>query len=131
MYSIFTWIKRHQIAAFFLLTFLITWGLGFSYGGFMQKGNELLFPLVSIATCGPALAGIVIFTITNTGPKVGNHRILDYIFCGYDPFCFCFFIPARIFWAGRSITDAGDFCIDNSDTGCLRDWTDPLTNSGS
>ncbi len=24
------WIKHHQIAAFFIITFAITWGLGFS-----------------------------------------------------------------------------------------------------
>jgi len=78
--NIFNWIKQHQLAAFFLLTFLITWGLGFSYGGFMQKGNELLFPLVSVATCGPALAGIIISAITNTEPKVGKHREFWIIF---------------------------------------------------
>ncbi len=25
------WITSHQVAAFFIITFLITWGLGFSY----------------------------------------------------------------------------------------------------
>lgn len=74
MKNILSWIKRHQLAAFFLLTFLITWGLGFSYGGFLQKGNELLFPLISVATCGPALAGIIISAIINTEPRVGKRR---------------------------------------------------------
>lgn len=74
MKKISTWVKVHQIVAFFLLTFMITWGLGFSYGGFMKKGNEFLFPIVSVATCGPALAGIIISTITNTEPKVGKRK---------------------------------------------------------
>ena len=31
MNRIASWIKRHQIVAFFIITFAITWGLGFSY----------------------------------------------------------------------------------------------------
>ena len=60
------WIKRHQVIAFFILTFAITWGLGFSYDAVIGKGNFLLAPLVFVATCGPALAGIIITTTTGT-----------------------------------------------------------------
>ena len=67
-------IKRHQIAAFFVITFAITWGLGFSYGCVLLRGQFLLIPLVVIATCGPALAGIIVTTITNTGPRRGTRR---------------------------------------------------------
>ena len=31
------WIKGHQITAFFIITFAITWGLGFSYGAAQIK----------------------------------------------------------------------------------------------
>jgi membrane protease YdiL (CAAX protease family) len=68
------WIRRNQLAAFFILTFSITWGLGFSYGGVLLRGQFLLFPLVAIATCGPALAGIIITALTNTEPKQGTNR---------------------------------------------------------
>ncbi|NTU56523.1 MAG: hypothetical protein HGA79_09775, partial [Anaerolineales bacterium] len=57
-----TWIRRHQIIAFFAITFAITWGLGFSYVA-LYKGKFLLAPLAFIATCGPALAGIIISAI--------------------------------------------------------------------
>lgn len=67
------WIKRHQITAFFIITFLITWGLGFSYLA-MYKGEFLLAPLAFIATCGPALAGIIISAICNTQPREGSKR---------------------------------------------------------
>jgi len=32
----FKWIRCHQVAAFFIITFVITWGLGFSYKAVMS-----------------------------------------------------------------------------------------------
>jgi membrane protease YdiL (CAAX protease family) len=63
------WVKDKQLTSFFVLTFLITWGLGFSYSAVMQQGKFLLVPLVFIATCGPALAGIIITIIAGTPQK--------------------------------------------------------------
>jgi uncharacterized protein len=68
------WIKRHQVAAFFIIAFVITWGLGFSYDAMINKGADLLAPLVFIATCGPALAGVIVSTICNDKPKQGKKR---------------------------------------------------------
>lgn len=68
------WIKRHQIIAFFVITFAITWGLGFAYNAVLNKGNFFLLPLVAVSACGPGLAGIVITAITNTQPKQGSKR---------------------------------------------------------
>ncbi len=67
------WIRHHQIIAFFIITFVITWGLGFSYPA-VYKGEFLLAPLVFIATCGPALAGIIISAVCNTQPREGSKR---------------------------------------------------------
>ena len=33
------WIKSHQVTAFFVITFAITWGLGFSYSAVLQQGE--------------------------------------------------------------------------------------------
>ena len=68
------WIKNHQIAAFFILTFTFTWGLGFSYSAVLVHRKFLLAPLVSVATCGPALAGIIITAISNTQPRQGTRK---------------------------------------------------------
>jgi len=73
MNKIADWVKQHQIAAFFIITFTITWGLGFSYSA-IYKGIFLLAPLAFIATCGPALAGIIISTISNIHSKEGEKR---------------------------------------------------------
>ncbi|NTU56307.1 MAG: CPBP family intramembrane metalloprotease, partial [Anaerolineales bacterium] len=59
--------------AFFAITFAITWGLGFSYVA-LYKGKFLLAPLAFIATCGPALAGIIISAICNTQSREGSKR---------------------------------------------------------
>jgi membrane protease YdiL (CAAX protease family) len=67
------WIKRHQIAAFFIITFAITWGLGLSYVA-VYLGMYLLLPLGFIATCGPALAGIIISALSNTQPRQGSRK---------------------------------------------------------
>jgi membrane protease YdiL (CAAX protease family) len=81
MKNIADWIRRHQVTAFFIITFAITWGFGFSYGAVMNKGMFLLAPLASIATCGPALAGIIITAVTNTLPRQGASKATWIAFC--------------------------------------------------
>jgi hypothetical protein len=56
MKKITNWVRQHQLIAFFLITFTISWGLGFSYYAMNTPGQELLIPLAAVATCGPALA---------------------------------------------------------------------------
>jgi uncharacterized protein len=74
MKKLIDWIKRHQIIAFFIIAFTITWGLGFSYGAVLNKGIFLLAPLVFIALCGPALAGIIVTAMTNSQPRQGTRK---------------------------------------------------------
>lgn len=69
MYRLIDWIKRHQVAAFFIVTFAITWGLGFTWDGLIQHNRFLLLPLAFVATCGPGLAGILVSAATNTKPR--------------------------------------------------------------
>lgn len=68
------WIRRHPVVAFFLLTFAITWGLGFSYDAALKRNEIWAFPLAFVATCGPALAGILLTAICNTQPRQGKRR---------------------------------------------------------
>jgi membrane protease YdiL (CAAX protease family) len=74
MNKITKWIKQHQVAAFYILAFAITWGLGFSYGAVVKRSQHRLSPLVSLASCGPALAGMIIATVINTKPKQGSRK---------------------------------------------------------
>ncbi len=81
MQKLTNWIKHHQVAAFFTITFAITWGLGFSYDAVLKQGQYLLAPLMVVATCGPALAGIIISTVTNTQPRHGTRKAFWIAFC--------------------------------------------------
>jgi membrane protease YdiL (CAAX protease family) len=74
MEKLIGWIRRHQLVAFYAITFVITWGLGFSYNAVMRQDKVWLIPLASIATCGPALAGIMVSAVCNTEPKTGSRR---------------------------------------------------------
>jgi membrane protease YdiL (CAAX protease family) len=72
MSKLINWIKHHQVTAFFILTFAITWGLSFSYTVYREM--FLLMPLGFVALCGPALAGIIISAVANTQPRQGSHK---------------------------------------------------------
>jgi membrane protease YdiL (CAAX protease family) len=74
MNDLIHWIKSHQITAFFILTFVITWGLGYSWILVVNKEIFLLAPLTVLATLGPALAGIIISAISNTQSKQGTKQ---------------------------------------------------------
>jgi len=67
-------VRRHQIAAFFIITFAITWGLGFSYDAMRDPDKILLIPLAFVATCGPALAGIIVTRLSCTQPAQDRGR---------------------------------------------------------
>ena len=92
------WIKRHQIIAFFVITFAITWGLGFSYSAF-YKGQILMAPLVFVATCGPALAGIIITAISNTQPRQGTRKAF------WIAFFIAWVVAALVCIAGLTVLD--------------------------
>jgi membrane protease YdiL (CAAX protease family) len=71
---IIEWIRSYPIVAFFVTTFAITWGLGFSYIAVLKHNVELLIFLASIATCGPALAGILVTSAGNREPRSGSKK---------------------------------------------------------
>lgn len=75
MKRIIDWISHHQVAAFFIITFAISWGLGFTWDAVMNRGTIILAPLTSVSICSPALAGIIISAISNTRPREGSGKI--------------------------------------------------------
>jgi membrane protease YdiL (CAAX protease family) len=60
--------------AFFIITFAITWGLGFSWNAIIRRQQFLWLPLAFLATCGPGIAGILISAVTSTEPKRGPRK---------------------------------------------------------
>ncbi len=74
MKKIACWIRTHQLAAFFILTFAMSWGLWFAPGAAVQGGNFLLAPLSFVYACSPALAGIIISAVANQEARQGRRR---------------------------------------------------------
>ena len=97
------WIKRHQVAAFYMITFTITWGLGFSYGAVLKRGQFLLAPLAFVAICGPALAGIIITAVANTEPRQGTRKAF------WIAFFVAWVVSALVFLAHNTFIDLAPF----------------------
>jgi len=74
MNNLANWIRRHQVAAFFIITFAIMLGLGFSWNAVLNQDQGLLLPLAFVSACGPGLAGIIVSAISNTQPREGSRK---------------------------------------------------------
>jgi len=77
MNKLINWIRYHQVAAFFIVTFAIMLGLGFSWNAVLNQDQGLLLPLAFVSACGPGLAGIIVSAISNTQPRGFTQGILD------------------------------------------------------
>jgi membrane protease YdiL (CAAX protease family) len=74
MNKIANWVKDHQVVAFYILTFSISWGLSISYDVCVRRGQYLLLPIAFVAICGPGLEGIIISAVINSQPKRGSRK---------------------------------------------------------
>lgn len=74
MKKITNWIRRHQVVAFFVIAFVISWGLAFSWEAVLNRDQGMLLPLAFLSACGPGLAGIIVSAIINTQPKQGSRK---------------------------------------------------------
>ena len=68
-------IIRHQVVAFFVLTFAISWGLWIPFLPLVFSVTQtLLAPLVIYGAFGPALAGIAVTRIIDPRPSHGSRK---------------------------------------------------------
>ena len=96
-------IKRHQLAAFFIITFTISWGLGYTWILVVNKGMYMLAPLTTIAFVGPALSGIIISAVSNTQPKAGTKR------SHWIAFLIAWVVSALVFLANNTFINHAPF----------------------
>ena len=69
------WIKRHQVATFFILAYAITWP-GISLIWFIFPGNQIVILLtLPFTVFSPAFAAMLISGIAEPHPKYTNSRI--------------------------------------------------------
>ena len=74
MKKLIAWIAQHQVVSFYLITFAIMYGLGFSFKSVINRNEFLMAPFLMIALCSPALTGILITRLTNTQPRQGSRK---------------------------------------------------------
>lgn len=100
MKKLVDWVTHHQVVAFFILAFAITWGLVFSYGEVIKRNNFYLAPLVLVATTGPALAGIIVSALTNTQPAKSPRKAF------WLAFGLGWLISALVFYANFTVLNS-------------------------
>jgi len=75
-------VKRYQLISFFLLTYLITWGLWIPFVGPAARGKSTVAEILVIwGVFGPALAGILITRFINSGDDEINRKKPILVFC--------------------------------------------------
>lgn len=73
MTTLVNWIKHHQVAAFFIIAFGISWPL-FLLIFFIFPGNEIVKLNGLLAVFSPALAAMLVSAIVEPRPKSGSSR---------------------------------------------------------
>ena len=63
------WINDHQVTAFFILAYLITWP-GFLLALYIFAGNEIVEVLTSRVVFGPALGAMIVSAVSSQEPKL-------------------------------------------------------------
>ena len=72
MSNLIGYLKRHQLIAYFVLTYVITWGLLISIQPLFLNGQKTLAPLISLGVFAPALVSIGLSAIIKPRPRQGS-----------------------------------------------------------
>jgi len=75
MTNLTEFLKRHQLIAYFVLTYVITWGLLISIQPLFLHGQKTLAPLISLGVFAPALVGIGLSAILKPRPRQGSRKL--------------------------------------------------------
>ena len=99
MPKIKAFIERFPVLAFFLLTYLITWGLWIPFAGPASQGDSTTAEILGMwGVYGPALAGIIVTRVCSAG-NLSKHRK------PYLPFFFGLAISALVLFFNITRTD--------------------------
>lgn len=67
-------IKRHQLIAYFILTYVITWMLLITFQPLFLDGRKYVAPLISLGVFAPALVSIGLSAMLNLRPRQGSRK---------------------------------------------------------
>jgi CAAX protease family protein len=74
MSTLVEYLKRHQLIAYFVLTYVLTWGLLITFQPFFLEGQKYLAPLISLGIFAPALVSIGLSAIIEPRPRQGSRK---------------------------------------------------------
>ncbi len=74
MNNLTEFIRRHQLIAYFVLTYAFSWTLWIPLQQFVLNGRNYLMPLISLGVFAPALVGIGLSAVLNPRPKLGSSK---------------------------------------------------------
>jgi membrane protease YdiL (CAAX protease family) len=74
MTNLTEYIKRHQLIAYFILTYVFTWALLIAFQPPFLEGQRTLVPFISLGVFGPALISIGLSAIINPRPRQGSRK---------------------------------------------------------
>lgn len=67
-------LKRHQLVAYFVLTYAFTWTLELIFQPLYLQGQKFVTPLISLGIFGPALVSIGLSAMLKPGPRQGSRK---------------------------------------------------------
>jgi membrane protease YdiL (CAAX protease family) len=74
MTNLIEYLKRHQLIAYFVLTYVISWALWIPLQQLVLDGRSFLMPLISLGVFAPALVGIGLSAILKPRPRQGSRK---------------------------------------------------------
>jgi len=80
MINLTEFIRRHQLIAYFVLTYAFSWALWIPLQQLVLDGQVVLRPLISLGIFGPALVGIGLSAIINPLPRQGSRKSAVIVF---------------------------------------------------
>jgi membrane protease YdiL (CAAX protease family) len=74
MTNLTEYLKRHQLIAYFVLTYVFSWALWIPLQQLVLDGRNSLMPLISLGVFAPALVGIGLSAILKPRPRQGSRK---------------------------------------------------------
>ena len=74
MTNLTEYLKRHQLIAYFFLTYAFSWALWISLQQLVLDGRRSLMPLISLGVFAPALVSIGLSSVLKPRPRQGSRK---------------------------------------------------------
>jgi membrane protease YdiL (CAAX protease family) len=74
MNNLVKFLRRHQLIAYFVLTYVLTWTLLFLFQPLYLEGQRTIAPLISVGIFAPALVSIGLSAIIMPHPRQGSRK---------------------------------------------------------